>query len=119
MWVIGVRHTIVEIGISTHFYGIPSFLVYYILFSSYIFLLVLKVSPISDLSHRSHQRLTADQIVEAALAQAQEMKHSRRIKISSPFVDDMVRDIVMNAKGSQSRIGDSLSSESTDLAFDC
>ena len=77
------------------------------------------LSPISDLSDRSHQRLTADQMVEAALAQAQEMKHSRRIKISSPFVDDMVRDIVMNAKGSQSRIGDSLSSESTDLAFDC
>ena len=80
--------------------------------------------PISELSDRSNQRLTADQMVEAALAQAQEMKHSRdsqgrKIKISSPFVDDMVRDIVMNAKGSQSRSGDSLSSESTDLAFDC
>ena len=81
------------------------------------------LSPISDLSNRSHQRLTADQIVEAALAQAQEMKHSRRIKISSPFVDDMVRDIVMNAKevptSSKSRSEDSLSSGSTDLAFDC
>ena len=85
--------------------------------------------PISELSDRSNQRLTADQMVEAALAQAQEMKHSRdsqgrKIKISSgPFVDDMVRDIVMNAKqiptSSQSRSGDSLSSTSTDLAFDC
>ena len=88
------------------------------------------LSPISisDLSNRSQQRLTADQMVEAALAQAQEMMHSRdsqgrKIKISSPFVDSIVRDIVMNAKevptSSKSRSEDSLSSGSTDLAFDC
>ena len=96
------------------------------------------LSPLSDLSEQIDQRLTSDQMVEAALAEAQFRLTADQgiMKINSPFVDNMVRDIVMNGKGELRRKQhskakdipsrrirseeDSLSSgESTDLAFDC